>query len=44
MHVATPGDAATRVALTMQMAMGVPVTAWGTGSNRVTTPISGVLA
>jgi len=43
MHVATPGDPATRVTLTMQMAMGVPVTSWGTGSNRVTAPIGGVL-
>ena len=43
MHVATPGDAATRITLTMQLAMGVPVSTWGTGSNRVTTPISGVL-
>jgi hypothetical protein len=44
MHVATPGDPATRVTLTLQMAMGVQVTSWGTGSNRVTTPIAGVLA
>ena len=44
MHVATPGDVATRVTLTMQLAMGVPVSTWGTGSNRVTSPISGVLA
>ena len=44
MHVATPGDMATRVTMTMQMAMGVAVSSWGTGSNRVTAPISGVLA
>jgi hypothetical protein len=44
MHFPTPGDPATRVTLTMQMAMGVPVSSWGTGSNHVTSPISGVLA
>ena len=44
MHIATPGDVATRVTLTMQLALGVPVSTWGTGSNRVTSPISGVLA
>jgi len=44
MHFPTPADAATRVTLTMQMAMGVPVSSWGTKSNHVTSPISGVLA
>ena len=44
LHYPTPGDAATRVTLTMQQAMGVPVSSWGTGSNRVSSPISGVLA
>lgn len=43
MHIARPGDAATRVTLTVQQAMGVPVSAWGVGSNRVTSPISEVL-
>src|SRR5205814_5834140 len=43
MHIPRPGDAATRVGLTIQQAMGVPVAAWGTGSNRVTSPISEVL-
>jgi hypothetical protein len=43
-HFHTPGDAATRVTLTMQQAMGVPVTTWGAGSNRVTSPIGGVIA
>jgi hypothetical protein len=40
----TPGDAATRVGLTVQQAMGVPVSSWGTKSNHVTSPITGVLA
>jgi hypothetical protein len=44
MHVPKPGDAATRVTLTIQQAMGVPISAWGVGSNRVTSPISEVLA
>jgi hypothetical protein len=44
MHVSTPGDVATRVTFTIQQAMGVPVSSWGTGSNHVTSPISGVLA
>jgi len=44
MHFPTPGDAATRQTLTMQQAMGVPITSWGAGSNHVNSPISGVLA
>ena len=43
MHISRPGDAATRVCLTVQQAMGVPVSAFGVGSNRVTSPISEVL-
>ena len=44
MHFPTPGDTAARVTFTIQQAMGVPVSSWGTGSNHVTSPISGVLA
>jgi hypothetical protein len=44
MHFPTPGDASTRVTLTMQQAMGVQTSSWGTGSNHVSSPISGVLA
>lgn len=44
MHIPRPGDQVTRVGLTMQQAMGVQVSAWGVGSNRVTSPISEVLA
>jgi hypothetical protein len=44
MHLPTPGDATTRMTLTVQQAMGVPVSSWGTGSNHVTSPIAGVLA
>jgi hypothetical protein len=44
MHFPTPGDAASRMTLTMQQAMGVPITSWGVGSNHVNSPIAGVLA
>jgi hypothetical protein len=44
LHVPKPGDAATRVTYTLMLAMGVPISTFGTGSNRVTTPISEVLA
>ena len=43
MHVPTPGDVATRVTFTVQQAMGVPEASFGTGSNHVTSPVSGVL-
>ena len=43
-HFPTPGDTAARVTFTVQQAMGVPVSSWGSGSNHVTSPISGVLA
>jgi len=43
-HFPTPGDTAARVTFTIQQAMGVPVSSWGSGSNHVTSPISGVLA
>jgi hypothetical protein len=42
-HIPRPGDAATRVSFTVQQAFGVPVGSWGTGSNRITSPISEVL-
>jgi hypothetical protein len=44
MHIPRPGDAVTRVSYTIQQAMGVPVGEWGKGSNRVSTPITEVLA
>lgn len=43
-HFATPGEATTRVTLTIQQALGVPVSSWGVGSNQASVPISGVLA
>jgi hypothetical protein len=44
MHIPRPGDAVTRVGLTIQQAMGVPISSWGTKSNHVTSPISEILA
>jgi len=44
LHIPKPGDAATRVTLTVQQALGVPISDWGVGSNRVTSPISEALA
>jgi hypothetical protein len=44
LHIPRPGDAVTRVGLTIQQIMGVPVSAWGTNSNRVTSPITEVVA
>jgi len=44
LHLPTPGDTSARVTFTVQQAMGVPVSSWGSGSNHVTSPVSGVLA
>lgn len=44
MHFASLGDTAARVTYTLLQAYGVQVSNWGTGSNRVTSPIAGVLA
>jgi Protein of unknown function (DUF1552) len=42
-HIAAEGDAATRVGLTLQRAMGVAAGSWGTESNRATKLFSEVL-
>jgi hypothetical protein len=44
MHFASLGDTSARVTYTILQAYGVQVSTWGTGSNHVTSPISGVLA
>ncbi len=44
LHVPRPSDAVTRVGLTAQQIMGVPTSTWGVGANRVTNPISEVIA
>ena len=43
LHVPTPGDVATRVSFTVQQALGVQASSFGSGSNQVSSPISGVL-
>lgn len=43
-HVGAPGDAVTRVGLTVMLALGVPVAEWGTKSNRTNQPFTEVLA
>lgn len=44
MHISAPGDAATRVGLTLQQALGVPAGSWGSESNHVTKPFSEIMA
>jgi len=44
LHVALPGEPATRMGFTMQQAMGLRASDWGTGSMRVNRPIDAILA
>ena len=44
LHISAEGDAATRVGLTIQKALGVVTNKWGAESNEVSTPFSEVLA
>ncbi len=44
MHVVGGGDPTTRVGLTAQKVMGVPVDSWGTGSLQTSRPIADILA
>ena len=44
LHVPRPSDQVTRVGLTAQQIMGVSASSWGVGANRVTSPISEVIA
>jgi hypothetical protein len=44
MHIPRPSDQITRIGLTAQLIMGVPVNTWGVGANRATNPISEVMA
>jgi hypothetical protein len=44
MHIALPGDPATRVGLTMQQVMGVPVKDWGTLSNQTSKTVTDLVA
>lgn len=44
MHINTPGDPSTRVGLTLQQALGVPVNSWGALSNATTKTMTEMLA
>lgn len=43
-HIAGNGEPVSRIGLTVQQIMGVPVSEWGTGSLRVSRPIAGLAA
>ncbi|MFN8640962.1 MAG: hypothetical protein U0802_04615 [Candidatus Binatia bacterium] len=42
-HVRGNGEPVTRVGLTVQQAMGLPVGTWGTGSMQVSQPLTAIL-
>lgn len=44
MHITSPGDPCCRVGLTVQQAMGVPISTWGDMSNETTKTISEMMA
>lgn len=43
-HLAASGETVTRVGLTVQQAMGLPIDSWGTESNETSKPFSEILA
>lgn len=43
-HIDGKGDPSSRVGLTIQQAMGMPVTSWGDGAMKTAKPIGEVLA
>jgi len=43
MHVSAPGEACTRVGLTVHQIMGVPLNTWGTRSNETTKTFNEIL-
>jgi hypothetical protein len=43
LHVAGNGEPVTRIGLTVQQVMGLPVSEWGTGSQQVSRPVSAIL-
>ena len=44
MHISCPGDPSTRVGLTLQQALGVPVESWGALSNATSKTLTEILA
>jgi hypothetical protein len=43
-HVSSPGEPATRVGLTVQQALGVPINSWGERGNETNKTITEVIA
>jgi hypothetical protein len=43
MHFRAVGDTVSRIGLTVQQAMGVPVSTWGTESNQTSKPFADML-
>ena len=43
-HIAGKGDPSSRVGLTIQQALGLPVSSWGAGAMQASKPIGEVLA
>jgi hypothetical protein len=43
-HIAAAGDPATRIGLTVQQAMGVPISSWGKLSNQTSRPFTELMA
>ena len=43
-YIPLRGQTATRVGLTVQQVMGVPIGSWGTGANEVSAPIGEIVA
>jgi hypothetical protein len=43
-HIASPGDSMTRVGLTLQQALGVNISNWGTDGNNTSRPFAEILA
>jgi hypothetical protein len=44
LHIAAAGDPTSRLGLTMQQAMGVPVSSWGTDSMQTSKTITEIMA
>ena len=44
MHIASPGDPCCRVGLTVQQALGVPISTWGEMSNQTTKTVTELMA
>jgi hypothetical protein len=43
LHVSSPGDPCTRVGLTVQQVLGVPINSWGDRSNQTTRTVAEII-